>query len=195
MEKVVILILMILGGYFTTLGCGCDTIPFQEATEKADEIFIGRVIEIKEKTLTKVDGSLENTKVWSVLFKVEKKWKGGTSEYVEVLQSHTSCDFDFEFSSRSYIVYAYNTELFWWDDIVPNSTKVETYLCTRNASYRTYSKLEDRGFDDRPLLDKKYPHPVETISFYMEEQVFKLSILLFAISLIAVVAIKKRINA
>jgi len=144
-----------------SFGCGCDTLSFNEASEWADEIFLGRIIRLREVNNYQLDGS-SNTRIWSALFEVEKKWKGGRNRYVEVFQSGTSCDFNFEFPSQPYIVYAKNAELIWWDPL-QSFTELGTWMCSRTADVSTYEKWVEWGFDDRENLDHKYPEAIKLI--------------------------------
>lgn len=146
--------------------CSCDTIPFEEATERADEIFFGRLIRLREVQTYELDGE-KKTQIWGALFEVEKKWKGSSDKYVEVFQANTSCDFYFDFPNRPYIIYAQNSELFFLDK-TQSFIELETWLCARNAGYRTYYNYEGDGFDDRERLDEKYPTTVKLSKFYFK---------------------------
>lgn len=166
MIKTLLLLLLLLSIKTELYGCGCDLIPFEEATEWADEIFLGRLIEVREiNSLQGLDG-YTNTNTWGALFEVEKKWKGSNSKYVEVLQYGGSCDFNFEFPAQPYIVYAKEGKI-----DIEGSTKpvagLVTSLCRRNASAYTYYLMDEDGFDDRERLDVKYKAITKLHSFYL----------------------------
>jgi len=55
--------------------CSCDTISFENATEWADEIFIGRLIRTREVRVYEDAGGEYQTRIWGALFEIEKKWK------------------------------------------------------------------------------------------------------------------------
>ena len=165
--------LFLLSVYFlfnyNSFGCSCDTVSFSEATEWADEIFFGRVIQVKEVETGKNFEGEPYTKVWSALFEVEKKWKGSSKKYVEVFQAGTSCEFAFSFHNQPYIVYAKNSELLFWDS-EDTFQGLTTWLCNRSASARTYNYWgeEEDVFNDRPRLDEKYPNPVKLSSINID---------------------------
>jgi len=145
-----------------SFACSCNRLSFEKANEWADEIFIGRVIKIREVKKMIDINALPSTRIWSALFEVEKKWKGSSSKYVEVFQGNTSCDFHFKCPSKRYIVYAKKEDVFQWDS-EQEFIKLTTWLCARNASEITFEYAEN-GFDDREKLNHKYPNPVRLSS-------------------------------
>lgn len=193
MKKIIILLFIYFICILEGFACSCDTISFVEATEWADEIFFGRVIQTREvETYQDEDGN-RDTQIWGILFEVEKKWKGSSKKYVEVFQAGTSCDFNFEFPSQSYIVYAREAELIEWDS-TQTFQALGTWLCARNADASTYNYWRDYGFDDRPKLDKKYPTPIEVSSFNIDWKWFGLAFATFVIGLIIGLMLKQNSN-
>ena len=173
-----------------SFACGCDTISFAEATKWADEIFYGRLIQIREvETYQDADGR-PHTSIWAALFEVEKKWKGSNDKYVEVFQQNTSCDFYFDFHSQPYIVYAKYHELIDWD-----STKLYkglgTWLCARNADASIYNSWTEYGFDDRDKLDLKYPDQIELSGLNIDWDFVLVGLLIFLLGLVIGRIIKK----
>ena len=95
MSRILFFFLVLLTS-LEAFSCSCDTISYQKAIDWADEIFVGRLIEIKEvQTELDVHGD-PYTRIWYALFEVEKKWKGSKKKYVKVYQPSTSCDFEFQ---------------------------------------------------------------------------------------------------
>jgi hypothetical protein len=147
---------------FAANACSCDTISFKKAIKWADEIFIGRLIEIKEVKSESDSHGDKYTRVWYALFEVEKKWKGSNKKYVKVYHPSTSCDFDFNLLGRKYLVYAKNEELFWYED-KNHYEALTTWLCSR-----TLHEIEFSGanitVDEVPRLDKTFPNDITLIN-------------------------------
>lgn len=187
-------ITLLLFTYFICISegfaCSCDTVSFARATEWADEIFFGRVIEIREVETYQHEDGIREIKIWGVLFEVEKKWKGSSKKYVEVFQSGNSCDFNFEFNGQSYLVYAMEDELSPWDS-TQTFKGLTTWLCARNADYYTYNYYGEYGFDDRPRLDKKYPNLIEVSGYNIEWKWFGIVFVTFVIGLITGLKLKR----
>ena len=160
-----LLLLTSLYGYC----CSCDYQSFEDAIKHSDEIFLGRIIEMKEvKTVYDEEDGYPYTRMWSAKFEVEKKWKGSNDKYVTVYQPNTSCDFLFEFPSHPYLVYARNGELFLWDS-TESFTGLDTWLCSRTAGAEIYyGWINDSLGDDRPLLDKAFPNHIDLRSNYYD---------------------------
>lgn len=191
MNKLITTLVICLIGLSKSFACSCDTISFKEATEWADEIFFGRLIEIREVEAFQDADDRSHTRIWVALFEVEKKWKGNNDKYVEVFQSNTSCDFAFDFPSQAYIVFAKYGEIIEWD-----STKsykgLGTWLCARNADASTYNLWTEYGFDDRDKLDQKYPDQIELTGFNIDWDYVLVGLIIFLIGLVAGRVIKKR---
>ena len=151
-------------GLTKSYSCSCDTISFDEAIEWADEIFMGRLIQIREVETYKEFNGTPRTRIWGALFEVEKKWKGSSDKYVEVFQPNTSCDYYFDFPSQPYLVYAKKGELFDWDS-TNSFVGLETWLCARNADASTYNLYSEYSFDDRIKLDQKFIKPITLARF------------------------------
>jgi hypothetical protein len=144
---------------FTSKGksCGCDLTPYKRAVNQADEIFLGKVIELKE--VAKIDpytinGKTSYRRLVRATFEVEKKWKGNSNKIIEIYQETSSCMQSFDFMEK-YIIYAKKHE---------TSDTLSTWLCTRNADhmtfdwkyYNSYDTLYSKGWDDRPRLDEDF---------------------------------------
>ena len=191
MKQTIIIVCICILGLNDSYGCSCDTISFEKATEWADEIFIGRLIQIREvKKYQDSDGN-DHTRIWGALFEVEKKWKGSNDKYVEVFQPSTSCDFNFDFSNQPYIVYAKEAELVEWDSTY-SFVGLGTWLCARNADFSTYNAYTEYSFDDREKLNKKFSKSIKLFSFNIEWKQFTIIILSFVVGLFIGNKIKKR---
>lgn len=190
MKKILAFLFFNFLGFSGIYACSCDSLSFEEATEWADEIFIGRLIQIKEVNTYEQDDGQKATRVWSALFEVEKKWKGSNEKYVEVFQPNTSCDFFFELSNEPYIVYAKNDDLFNYEP-QKSFKALTTYLCSRTANDYIYNNMGSFGFDDREKLDKKYPHPIVLSGSLVSWRFLLFGILVFLFGLILGVILKR----
>ena len=131
-----LMIFLLFGLPNVVLACSCSWMPYQECIEWADEIFLGRVVAIKEVDKQEVDGTL-STGIWSCTFEVTKKWKGSSSKYVTIYQPNNSCDAYFRLPDYEYIVYAKRQDIFPWDE---GRMRIEltTDLCNTAAPRSTY---------------------------------------------------------
>lgn len=66
--------------------CGYEIQSFEDAVKYSDEIFTGRLIELKEVTYDHHELGETFTNMWSATFEVEKKWKGSRDKYMTVFQ-------------------------------------------------------------------------------------------------------------
>jgi hypothetical protein len=149
---------------FTTVelvfACSCGTVPFNEAVESADEIFIGRVLKLEQKQRL---FSFEPRDYWVAHFEVSEKWKGTRKSKVKVAQTYNSCSFNFYFDTE-YLVYAMKTNFFNWN----GTRKYTTWLCSRTIEtiyYYDWAK-EDWTWDDREKLNNEFPSQVQVSSIY-----------------------------
>jgi len=181
MGKTIIICVFIFSSLINAYGCSCHNSPFEQASEWADEIFIGRVIEIREVNSQDYIMHGTYTRIWAALFEVEKKWKGSKAKYVEVFQPNSSCDFYFSLPSRPYLVYAKDIDLLAWDE-TQSFYGLSTWLCARNTETFNYSANAEY-VDDRNNLDEKYPLPIKLIGFNFKSNWTKL---IFVISLIGI---------
>lgn len=167
------------------IACSCNSISFKKAVIWADEIFFGRLIEIKEvQTEDTLDYHHNSqpyyekkyTRVWYALFEVEKKWKGSSKKYVKVYQPSTSCDAEFRTLGRNYLVYAKNDEMFYWRNELSN-TKLTTWLCSRSREFMGVSEPND----DLKKLDQKFSKKIDLYNNRINYLQY-FSILIFLIS-------------
>ncbi len=152
--------------------CSCSAIPYEEAVERASEIFIGKVIKIElERDLFPSNEPsflpAERRQYWVVTLEVSKKWKGSKKSKIRVKQSFNSCEFPFTFYGE-YLVFAESGDLSW-----KGTRNHFTWLCSRtiNTYYlsdwaKEWDKTEGLDFDDRELLDNQFPDPIRTASFF-----------------------------
>ncbi|WP_442265043.1 hypothetical protein ACSIGC_11925 [Tenacibaculum sp. ZS6-P6] len=158
--------------------CSCNDIPFEKAVEWADEIFIGRLIEIKEvKYETSLDDPEERyTRLWYAKFEITKKWKGSNKKYIKVYQPSTSCDFDFNSLNRHYLVYTKKEEVFKFFNTENEISRHTTWLCARNREYEFVNEPED---SDYFKLNKLFPNEVKLSNFQINWKLPLLGVLIF----------------
>jgi hypothetical protein len=102
----------------------------KEAFNGAAAVFAGEAVEV-----TKVEGAFR------IKFKVEKSWKGESSDEIEVMTNADSamCGYTFEVGKK-YLVYA-----------AGSTDKLAVYLCSRtalvsgNKDFKYLDKLKKRG--------------------------------------------------
>lgn len=163
MGKFILILVLILIYSPPIYACSCIELPFEESVDRADEIFIGRVIKIEEK---KELLSTEFGEYWVAHFEVSKKWKGNKKTNIRVIQTYNSCAFFFEFG-KEYLVYATSTNRFAWD----GTRNFSTWLCSRTIYTRYFydlAKADKEGWtwDDREALNNEFPDQVKISSFY-----------------------------
>lgn len=178
-QVLIILLLTLLARH--GLACSCDTVPFNQAVNWADEIFIGRAIAMNEVSNYETSGYIF-TGTWSITFEVTKKWKGSSSRFVTVVQPNTSCDFFFNFPDYEYLVYAKKED---------SLNALTTHLCARNADMSIYDKWTDKAWDDRPLLDKEFPSPIQLASVPTSWALYVFGVLLLLGGMLWLIRIRK----
>jgi hypothetical protein len=178
---------------FKSLGCSCDFIKFEEAVEWADEIFIGRLLEIKEVEfeINEQQPKEKYTRVWYALFEIEKKWKGSNKKFIKVFQPSTSCDADFGRLGRDYLVYAKKQKMFRYSTDNKTNVKLTTWLCSRSVSDLVYFNPSEKEDDDRPLLNKRFPKLIKLSSFNINYRKIIYGTLIFVFGLFIGYRIKK----
>jgi hypothetical protein len=118
MKKFMLLGIFLFGALFMSLGntyaCSC-MMPADalSSLESSDAVFSGKVSRISE-------GDRQNT----IVFDVNKTWKGTDAKTLQVItsKSSASCGYNFE-EDTEYVVYSYTNE----DD------KLSVSLCSRTA--------------------------------------------------------------
>ncbi|AUC16440.1 hypothetical protein BTO06_15345 [Tenacibaculum sp. SZ-18] len=152
------LLTILLFSTLRTFACSCEPIPFNQAVEWADEIFVGRLIEVKElfnESYPEAPNQ-KHTTHWSATFEIEKKWKGSRKKYITIYQDGNSCGFNFTNINQNYLVYAENKS------ILGVYTTPTTWLCSRTIN--EYNSSEKSNYKpDQEKLDAKFP---ETINLY-----------------------------
>jgi hypothetical protein len=109
--------------------CSCAGIePVEKAFNRAEAVFVGEVVEIKEVT------TINGYQYKQILFQVETVWKGDnkTQIIVQTAMSGASCGIHFIKGSK-YIVYAQSDE--------GSDNVLRTNICTRTSQWR--ADLED----------------------------------------------------
>jgi len=159
--KILASILFVLAAFTSkVIACDCANIPFLEAIEVMDEIFIGTVVDIQRSSeyVEEHDYTIGFT---LYTFEVSKKWKGSKSNRVTTIEYDTSCSIGHELGEESLIYGELNenksndSNQYYWAD-----------LCSRtiNIKYLSDPVYKDWIWDDRDSLDIKFPQPVQTVS-------------------------------
>lgn len=163
MKKLITLFLLIIST--NSFACSCNDISFEKAIDWADEIFLGRLIEIKEVEFeyNEYHPQEKYTRIWYALFEVEKKWKGSSKKYVKVYQPSTSCDSYFRSLGNSHLVYAKKEEMFPFDKYRKSDVKLTTWMCSRSREYQGVNEPNN----DIKLLESQFPTKVKLNSFQL----------------------------
>ncbi|CAL2079299.1 hypothetical protein [Tenacibaculum sp. 190524A05c] len=148
----------------STFACSCSFIPFKDAVEWVDEIFIGRLVEIKEVEyeVSHQNNNERYTRLWYAKFEVSKKWKGSDKKYIKVYQPSTSCDAEFNQINRTYLVYAKKKRVFTFFNTQNTTNELTTWLCARNREYWFVNEKED---SDYFKLNKIFPNEVKVYNY------------------------------
>jgi hypothetical protein len=137
--------------------CSCDTIPFIEAVDWADEIFIGTIVKAEK---VKIGFGMEYR--WAYTFEVDKKWKGNSNTRLTLYQEGHSCDLGFQLWPDQYLIYASHNSEFKSASVSVGPTdgksRLHTWLCSRT----TYAlESDDCWFEsDVKKLDKMFPNHI-----------------------------------
>lgn len=154
------LVLFLFFSNFLSFACSCNDIPFKEATEWADEVFLGRLIEIKEveSEISELNPGQKYTRLWYAKFEVIKKWKGSTKKIITVYQPSTSCDASFNFLNTTYLVYAKKERIFKYFNEENTKEGLTTWLCSRSRKYLYVNELEN---SDYFKLNELFPNNIK----------------------------------
>ncbi|WP_299618394.1 hypothetical protein [uncultured Tenacibaculum sp.] len=160
--KIYILSLFLISLSIYNYACSCNNIPFKDAVEWADEIFIGRLIEIKEVEyeISELNAGEKYTRLWYAKFEITKKWKGSSKKYIKVYQPSTSCDFGFNSLNKHYLVYTKKEEVFKFFNTENEISRYTTWMCARNREYEFVNEPKD---SDYFKLNKKFPNTIELV--------------------------------
>ncbi len=140
-------IILVCSFSFTSFACSCEDIPFKNAVEWADEIFLGRVIEVKEVEYetSPQDPEYKYTRLWYAKFEVIQKWKGSSKKYVTIYQPSTSCDAGFDLSGN-YLVYSKKERIFNFFNTENRIEALTTWLCSRSRQYLYVNEKKDSDY-------------------------------------------------
>ncbi|CAL2089540.1 hypothetical protein [Tenacibaculum sp. 190524A05c] len=158
--KRVLLFTILTFSTLSTFACSCEQIPFYEAVNRADEIFVGRLIEVKElfnESFPETPNQKYTTH-WSATFEVEKKWKGSKKRYITIYQDGNSCEFNFTNINQKYLVYAENKS------ILGVYTTPTTWLCSRTIG-RNDPSVDSNYNSDQIKLDAQFSETINLYSF------------------------------
>lgn len=102
--------LILLCSLQMALGCMCDKIKPNEYFQKADVVFVGKVLEVnnyKDETLKRFIREIQGESTVGAKFQVAQVWKGEANYYYTINSDSTSCDFNFV-EGEEYLIYAKN---------------------------------------------------------------------------------------
>jgi|GEM_PF-1558889 len=193
MNKTLLILLTSIFSYSLSYACSCTVLPFEEAIERADEIFEGRLIrmrEVRQEDTESEDPLEQDIGIWSALFEVENKWKGSASGYVEVFQTGTSCDYFFQYIGAIYLVYASDFRL-EGSEMTKPFEGLGTYLCSRTVPSYTGAHFEE----DISNLNSQFPNKVSLIPVNYKHKVFWLGLCVLAIGLFVGWIMRGRLNS
>lgn len=102
------------------VACGCDTRTFEAAVAAADEIFLGKLVNVEVIELIRTSNIIEKnnegvfyekeisdtTYYDKYFFTVKKKWKGRPRQTEILVEPGTSCDLPIDRVGGWYLVYA-----------------------------------------------------------------------------------------
>jgi hypothetical protein len=196
---------LILIGLFLIIGaklydlkaCSCDPIPFEKAVERADEIFVGKIVRAEKvdygSIMTKDGRKLIETG-WKYDFEVQRKWKGSKKSNLILYQLGTSCDYWFNVYEKEYLVYASRKLLN--DNSLSGiiakrigKKQLATWLCARTTANQP-AKKHNWFKEDIAKLNKQFPTKVQISKFQLNS--FYWILLLGVALLIAYMKITKK---
>ena len=111
--KIAIVFLFLFASSQAAYSCSCEAPSQRKAFRKANAIFVGQVLEIRDSKNQKVADSLGLVKVYDIKFKVEKSWKGVKNSEITVVSDNgvlVCYGFDFRVGEK-YLVYANEKDL------------------------------------------------------------------------------------
>ena len=131
MKRIVYLLSLVLICSFTffilpekSYACDCINVSPEDAFQKNDVVFEGKVLEVQEK-----DGGGIKT-----LFEVKKIWKGTSSSQIIIYTSVSSCAFRFAEGGEYLVFSSYRGE-----------EKLETSICS-GTKRLDEAETEEKGF-------------------------------------------------
>ena len=172
-----------------SFACNCEPISFEKAVNWADEIFVGRLVEIKELFNDPYyETPNENHMThWSATFEVVKKWKGSKKKYITIYQDGNSCEFSFRDLNQKYLVYAENKSIL---GIYSTPT---TWLCSRTVNQNNSSE-KSNFYLDQVKLDEFFPETIKLYSFNLFSWTYLYPLFLFLIGLFVGRKTKKAVH-
>lgn len=142
--------------------CICDQPSLENQNwDLLDEIFIGKVLSVQRKVIDLFPSSGGKYSVVGTIttFSAERKWKGSSSELVEIIQTGSSCSQTFYIEDFNYLITAQNRK---FANNVKSDTLNDVYLtsedCYLTISERTEENLYTKAVT---LLDSIYDKPIE----------------------------------
>ncbi len=194
-KKSIITLILVLFITGKIQACFCDSANIETEDFKGyDEVFEGKILEIKRFEVTeKFENGDEFTFVGTeTTFEVIKKWKGSERKIVKILQDGSTCSYQFTIDGYNYLITA-NNRPFTNTEIKKEMPgfHLMTDVCLLNISQfekETYDKAIDK-------LNKLFPNPVEVKGKQNNWLKWLIALVVVAISILALVTIKKKMRA
>lgn len=171
-------IFLVLSLSSVSYACSCSSMRFQDKVDRADEIFHGRILEVKSYIVKTIDG--DKYTEWYFTFDVIKKWKGNRKKRVKIYMEGTSCDFYFDIFQDEYLVYAKKGPSVLSKVLSPSDKSLDkrvdffenkhtTSLCSGTTSQFTRSGVltTDNFKYEFSDLNKTFPDGVFLIPYYI----------------------------
>ncbi len=190
--------------YFISNACICDGKAFETEVKEADEIFIGRLIEVKEINYDiqnfdieeKIDAELKSTRLWYAKFEVEKKWKGSNRKFIEIYRLGTGCGINFMLGFKRALIFAKKGKILGYEDQYDKDEVFHISSCFRSTEFTYHIKSEDEEIKqenkDFHLLDKKFPNTIELVdNTIFHWKLPLIGVLIFVIGLFIGLKLKK----
>ncbi len=127
MKRIICLLVMVFALHTTGNACDCNITSIAKEVSRADDIFIGKVIAVKN---------------WYVIFKIESYFKGfKLSNIIMVQLGSNNCSYRFNLG-KTYIVYAYFIQ-----NLEGIKSKIlMTSVCTNTRVYNYADVIELKKF-------------------------------------------------
>lgn len=179
MKKLLILVFFTILFSEATIACTCGEIEFKTAIDRADQIFVGKLVKTGKFNKEVYEGKKYYDSYF--VFEVTKKWKGDTSNRVRIYQEGHSCDPYFRDFDTEYIIYSQNGHSSIKSiSITYSGDNTSTYagffkkntshLCSRTMARGTdyYYQQETDDFDiEYARLDSVYTEPIKLHPYWL----------------------------
>lgn len=155
----VILIVCSTGSF----ACICFPPPVETAFERADEVFLGRLMKAEfheDGEFVDESGEVRPAYLHSYCFKVHRKWKGSDASYLQLLQS-MSCEYGFRYVGEDYLVFASaQYQPFRLKNENGDTPFFYAGLCSRTTDLLPASTEDSFFIQDTAALNRIAPQPI-----------------------------------